>query len=653
MDVDKLFKLPSLPASAGQKRKFTDIPSPEFLKRYKAVGEESKDESVPPTNGKGKGRAATVEDEDDDRMDYAQADSSHDDGEADEEGRFFGGGLNSEQNQILDIFDQAGDDGTETAALTLPALRRQLLRFERTVAKNAEQRGKFPDDPSKFIESESDLDSALNQFLPLTQNPPLFYPELVKQGTVALWCNLLSHENTDIAIDVVDVIRELTDEDVGAGADDLDGEEDLGESSKTSGIAEGTPMAMAEFIDELLNNSLLSLLISNLSRLNESEDADSQGVYKILSVFENLFSFMPPLAEQVVSDTDLMRWLLTRVGQKEFDSNKQYASQILAILVQTGRDGVLKLAELDGMETLLKLVSQYRKKDPSSGEEVEFMEDLFNCLCSALAEPEMKAAFLEAEGVELMVIMMKEKLLARTRAIKVLDYAMQSEDGAGNCERFVESLGLKTFFSAFMGKVGTAWSISDRHLQGDAKRKRALQAETSEFEDEEHLLGILVSLFTNLASDSAPRIRLIAKFVESGYEKVERLLEMREAAESRLRAVEADIARERTDMEGVEEVDEDTEAEWFLRKSEAGGSALGNADYVLAWVCMEDDGALRHARLMLSRKNRSFTDVISVLEDVAGNIDDTPVETENGTVDEPPLQKLAIGQLVIYLKSQL
>jgi beta-catenin-like protein 1 len=35
------------------------------------------------------------------------------------------------------------------------------------------------------------------------------------------------------------------------------------------------------------------------------------------------------------------------------------------------------------------------------------MENIFNCLCSLLAEPEMKSAFLEAEGVELMVILMK------------------------------------------------------------------------------------------------------------------------------------------------------------------------------------------------------------------------------------------------------
>lgn len=59
------------------------------------------------------------------------------------------------------------------------------------------------------------------------------------------------------------------------------------------------------------------------------------------------------------------------------------------------------------MEEYVADTQQYRKKDPEDSEEVEFMENIFNCLCSILAEPEMKAAFLEAEGVELMVIMMK------------------------------------------------------------------------------------------------------------------------------------------------------------------------------------------------------------------------------------------------------
>lgn len=80
-------------------------------------------------------------------------------------------------------------------------------------------------------------------------------------------------------------------------------------------------------------------------------------------------------------------------------------------------------------------------------------------------------------------------------------------------------------------------------IQGDGKKKKL--GATSSFEDEEHLLGILVSLFTNLESDTPPRIRLLAKFVENEYEKVERLLEMREAAEGKLRSVNRDIATER------------------------------------------------------------------------------------------------------------
>lgn len=128
--------------------------------------------------------------------------------------------------------------------------------------------------------------------------------------------------------------------------------------------------------------------------------------------------------------------------------------------------------------------------------------------------------------------------------------------------------------------------------QGEGKTKK-LNA-TSLFEDEEHVLSILSSLFTHLASDTPERIRLIAKFVENEYEKVERLLELREVAENRLKPVEKDIAREKKVMQANgEEVDEDVEAEWYLRRSESGLSALQAADYVLAWVCMEDDGVSR------------------------------------------------------------
>ena len=109
------------------------------------------------------------------------------------------------------------------------------------------------------------------------------------------------------------------------------------------------------------------MLVANLSRLDEKEDTDSQGVFHILGVLENLLSFMPPLAEQIVENTTLLPWLLKRVSQKAYDSNKQYASEILSIILQEGRSIALKVGELEGVDTFLQIVAvrripQSRKK---------------------------------------------------------------------------------------------------------------------------------------------------------------------------------------------------------------------------------------------------------------------------------------------------
>lgn len=38
---------------------------------------------------------------------------------------------------------------------------------------------------------------------------------------------------------------------------------------------------------------------------------------------------------------------------------------------------------------------------------MEFMENVFDALCSAVSEPNIKELFLKSEGVDLMVLMMK------------------------------------------------------------------------------------------------------------------------------------------------------------------------------------------------------------------------------------------------------
>lgn len=80
-------------------------------------------------------------------------------------------------------------------------------------------------------------------------------------------------------------------------------------------------------------------------------------------------------------------------------------------------------------------------------------------------------------------------------------------------------------------------------IQGEPKKKSPHA--TPQREDEEHLISILSSLFTNLPSDSPSRIRVVMKFVENEYEKVERLLEMRERAKGALRGIEREIDEEK------------------------------------------------------------------------------------------------------------
>ena len=67
----------------------------------------------------------------------------------------------------------------------------------------------------------------------------------------------------------------------------------------------------------------------------------------------------------------------------------------------------------------------------------------------------------------------------------------------------------------------------------------------TQLEDTNHILGILSSLLSRLGPDTPGRIRLLAKFVESDHEKVDKLLEIRDNEKSLLKKADKEIAVER------------------------------------------------------------------------------------------------------------
>lgn len=101
------------------------MPTPEMLKKMRMdsteAGPSSQSVATAAHNGssdRGKSRAATVEDVDEDMDGNGEVDRDFAPGgdadyfvEEDEEGRFFGGGLSKEQKEILNIFDKDVTEG--------------------------------------------------------------------------------------------------------------------------------------------------------------------------------------------------------------------------------------------------------------------------------------------------------------------------------------------------------------------------------------------------------------------------------------------------------------------------------------------------------------------------------------------------------------
>lgn len=75
-------------------------------------------------------------------------------------------------------------------------------------------------------------------------------------------------------------------------------------------------------------------------------------------------------------------------------------------------------------------------------------------------------------------------------------------------------------------------------------------------------------MLRSLPADSAPRIRLLAKFVEKDYEKIERLIRIRREYTSKVSLADQSIKDDRAKLSATEQ--EEQEGEWLSRRLDAG-----------------------------------------------------------------------------------
>lgn len=230
------------------------------------------------------------------------------------------------------------------------------------------------------------------------------------------------------------------------------------------------------------------------------------------------------------------------------------------------------------------------------------MENLFNVLTSVVEESIGKTKFLEAEGTELCLLLVRDGKTSKSRALKVLDHACgyaeaPASNGSANestpphiavCEKFVSARGLKPLFSTFM------------------KTKRPDPSQT------EHILGIFSSLLRSLPGNSDTRFRLLAKFLENEYAKIAKLLTLRREYVSRLSTFDKSLDVRKKGLSAEER--EELEVENTPLRLNEGLYALQRIDATLAWLVAEDDGAKKAIVKGLAETDETLVGVKKTLQ---------------------------------------
>lgn len=108
------------------------------------------------------------------------------------------------------------------------------------------------------------------------------YPILLENSTPNTLADLLSHENLDVPVAVVEVLEELLD------PEDL---EDDGDEDEDEAASEAKRAAMKALLDGLVEAGVVDLVVAQLQRLHEEDESERNGVFHTLSASTSRFLF--------------------------------------------------------------------------------------------------------------------------------------------------------------------------------------------------------------------------------------------------------------------------------------------------------------------------------------------------------------------------
>jgi len=514
------------------------------------------------------------------------------------------------------------------------SLRSIMKQLSECMVKNQQQRSKFGHLPLKFKDSEVALNDVVQELAMKLPESPHLFRDFVSMKGVDYVLQLLMHENIDIVSTIIVFIKELSE------ADNYD-------ESETAII----------FVVRFIEQKGVDLLLQNLKRLHDGnmkspssskdgddehgtvgeEEDDSQTIFAILSILENLSEIDIDFCIDIVGQCKFFKILLHFMRKKQelsvqFDEIQLYLSELLCIYLQPMDDDVSiyqQFSATKGCDKVLSLLeSGYSTKDPTLSEEKEYVCNLLDALTAALASTANQDQFHQSPtAMTTLLSLIKSRRFVKFQAIQALSFAVTNHHG--NCLKLVECSGLKTVFAVFMHRKGIKKRYKKDH-DGDRM--------------EEWCCSVLVHLFCNLSD--VPLWRLMRKFMEKEFSKIDRVVELHSKYMARLE--DYDRTQRKAEGKGIRSAVE-REEERYSKRLEHGLYTLQMVDIVIAFIYTfpAGDGAKMKERIaeVLNQSDSDIDDVKAVLMEYFKITNSNQKASGQGDGGENEIDDMSLGSI--------
>ncbi|CAD8155154.1 unnamed protein product [Paramecium octaurelia] len=301
-------------------------------------------------------------------------------------------------------------------------LREMIFQLENNYKLNSDLRMRYPNQPDKFIDSEVDLDEDLRKLLILPAYPQL-YPIFYSSSAVPIVIQLLLHNNQSISNDVIQFLKELV-----APENDVE------------------PKIIIQLYDCLIRNYLIESLGELIGKNEEKSQEEVNLLHDCFEVIENMVDIKSSISKEIGLRSKIIQYLVKRVedNSQNLDDNRLYASELLVELTQQTKENLEIIGRSGGIESLLMVLNQYRKKDPETAEEKEILNNVYDLLTLLLIQEENQDYFQSYEGLQLMIKIIQGKTSQSIRAYSLMLLAINNHKE--NCQKLIQIGGLSIIF---------------------------------------------------------------------------------------------------------------------------------------------------------------------------------------------------------------